>query len=101
MPIYEYKCTGCSSRFELKQSFNDEPRASCPQCGGRAIRVFFPVPIHFKGSGFYVTDNGGYHSSSSYNNSDSENNGKKVVGTSYEPGEAKKDSTRDNTDETS
>lgn len=100
MPIYEYECTGCSSRFELKQSFNDEPKASCPQCGGRAIRVFFPVPIHFKGSGFYVTDNGGYHSNSSPS-SDSDDEAKKVVGTSYEPGEAKKDSTGDTNDESS
>ena len=104
MPIYEYECTCCSSRFEVKQSFNDEPRASCPQCGGRAIRVFFPVPIHFKGSGFYVTDSGGYHSHSSQN-SDSDNEGKKVVGTTpgsgeadsskTDSGEAKKDSTEE------
>ena len=64
MPIYEYECTRCSSRFELKQSFDDDALASCPQCGGSALRVFLPVPIIFKGSGFYVTDSGGNHSHS-------------------------------------
>jgi len=56
MPLYEYKCDCCSSHFELKQSFNDEAWAICSICGGKARRLFFPVPISFKGPGFYVTD---------------------------------------------
>lgn len=56
MPVYEYECKVCACRFDLKQSFNDSPVASCPRCRGRARRVFVPVPIIFKGSGFYVTD---------------------------------------------
>lgn len=56
MPIYEYECTCCSSRFELKQSFSENTPVSCPQCGGKAQRVFSAVPIIFKGSGFYSTD---------------------------------------------
>jgi len=56
LPIYEYQCTCCPSRFELRRSFSDDSQVFCPQCGGNAQRIFLPVPIIFKGSGFYVTD---------------------------------------------
>ena len=56
MPTYEYECTACGDRFELRQGFNDEPVSTCPSCQGRCRRVLFPAPIIFKGSGFYVTD---------------------------------------------
>jgi len=56
LPIYEYECTCCPSRFELKRSFTDDSPVSCPQCGGKVRRIFSPLPIIFKGSGFYVTD---------------------------------------------
>ncbi len=56
MPIYEYKCERCSACFEVKQSFKDKPLVVCHVCGGEARRIFRPVPIVFKGSGFYVTD---------------------------------------------
>ena len=62
MPIYEFECTCCPSRFELKRSFHDENPVSCPQCGGKARRRFSSVPIIFKGSGFYVTDSKGSQS---------------------------------------
>jgi putative FmdB family regulatory protein len=58
MPIYEYECTLCHSRFERRQGFNEEPVSICPKCQGNAQRVFHPVPILFKGSGFYSTDHG-------------------------------------------
>ena len=61
MPIYEYECTCCSARFELKQSFSEEASACCPRCGSTARRIFSPTPIIFKGSGFYSTDHGGNH----------------------------------------
>src|SRR5512136_1951531 len=56
LPVYEFECTCCPSRFELKRSFNDEEPVYCPRCGGKARKLFSPVPIIFKGSGFYVTD---------------------------------------------
>ena len=56
MPIYEYQCTRCSFRFELKQSFSENTPVSCPRCGGGAQRIFSPVALIFKGSGFYITD---------------------------------------------
>ncbi len=56
MPVYQYKCTCCDHEFDLKQSFDDESTAPCPKCHNGARRLFRPVPIIFKGSGFYVTD---------------------------------------------
>ncbi len=56
MPIYEYECGACHFRFERKQRFDEEPVGICPQCQGKARRVFHSVPIIFKGSGFYITD---------------------------------------------
>jgi len=56
VPIYEYECTKCSSRFELKKRFGENSGASCPHCQGKARRVFSAVLIFFKGPGFYVTD---------------------------------------------
>ena len=56
MPIYQYHCPTCNNTFEAKQSFHDTSNVSCPKCNNGARRVFSPVPIIFKGSGFYVTD---------------------------------------------
>jgi len=56
MPIYEYQCRNCKMRFELRQSFDDKSIAVCPSCNGIAHRLFSPVPILFKGPGFYITD---------------------------------------------
>lgn len=58
MPVYEYQCSRCRHRFEVRQSFSDEAGADCPECDARAHRVFSPVGIIFKGSGFYATDHG-------------------------------------------
>ena len=57
MPFYDYKCERCSTCFEMKQPFDASPKAVCHLCGGEAKRIFKPVPIVFKGPGFYVTDN--------------------------------------------
>ena len=56
MPIYEYACTACGERTEAKQSFTDPPLEECPQCGGKLRKLYSPVGIVFKGSGFYSTD---------------------------------------------
>jgi putative FmdB family regulatory protein len=56
MPIYQYLCPSCNHKFELKQSFNDDCAVHCPKCNNGAKRLFIPVPVIFKGSGFYVTD---------------------------------------------
>ena len=56
MPTYQYLCAKCKSSFELRQSFDDEPTAACPACNNIARRIFSPVPVLFKGPGFYITD---------------------------------------------
>jgi putative FmdB family regulatory protein len=55
MPIYEYRCER-GHTFEEIQRMADEPLASCSSCGAPVERVFHPVAVHFKGSGFYSTD---------------------------------------------
>ncbi|MBE9482185.1 MAG: zinc ribbon domain-containing protein [Chloroflexi bacterium] len=57
MPVYEYECSLCQFRFDRKQSFDEEPVAMCPECQGKARRILHSVPVIFKGSGFYTTDN--------------------------------------------
>ena len=56
MPTYEYACTDCADRTEVVQKFSDDPLTVCPSCGGRLRKVYSPVGIVFKGSGFYRTD---------------------------------------------
>ncbi len=56
MPIYGYRCKSCDHTFEIMQSVNDEPIKECPECKGPVAKVFFPVGIAFKGSGFHVND---------------------------------------------
>ena len=56
MPTYQYACTECEHRLEVVQSFSDDPLAVCTACGGRLRKVFSPVGIVFKGSGFYRND---------------------------------------------
>ena len=56
MPIYEYACTACGERTEARQSFSDPPLEECPVCGGKLRKLYSPVGIVFKGSGFYATD---------------------------------------------
>lgn len=56
MPIYEYACTACGERTEARQSFTDPPLEECPVCGGKLRKLYSPVGIVFKGSGFYATD---------------------------------------------
>ena len=59
MPTYEYACTECGDRTEVVQSIFDESPTTCTVCGGRLRKVFSPVGIVFKGSGFYRTDSRG------------------------------------------
>jgi putative FmdB family regulatory protein len=57
MPIYTYQCENCGVRFERQQSFSEPALTRCPECNKKALRkVYTPVGIVFKGSGFYSTD---------------------------------------------
>lgn len=58
MPIYTYRCENCGVQFDRRQKFDDEPLRICPECQTETLRkVYLPVGIVFKGSGFYATDN--------------------------------------------
>jgi putative FmdB family regulatory protein len=57
MPIYEYRCEN-GHLFEVLQKITDDPVTACETCEAPVQRVFHPVAVHFKGSGFYNTDYG-------------------------------------------
>ena len=57
MPVYEYRCEN-GHQFEVTQRMSDDPVTACPTCGASVKRVFHPIAVHFKGSGFYTTDYG-------------------------------------------
>jgi putative FmdB family regulatory protein len=58
MPVYSYRCENCGVQFDRRQKFTDKSLTKCPECGDKSLRKLFqPVGIVFKGSGFYVTDN--------------------------------------------
>ena len=57
MPLYEYECEACGTRFERIQKFSDPPVDRCPDCGEQKVRKLVSSPaIQFKGSGFYIND---------------------------------------------
>jgi putative FmdB family regulatory protein len=87
VPIYEYRCPD-GHEFEVVQRMTDDPVTTCEVCGKPVERVFRPVAVHFKGSGFYTTDyarkgkeaaksDGGSESKPSEKKSDSKDSGKK------------------------
>ena len=57
MPTYEYRCKK-GHDFEVMQRMSDDPVAECEVCGAPVQRVFSPIAVHFKGTGFYSTDYG-------------------------------------------
>lgn len=83
MPIYEYRCAK-GHQFEVIQSMADDPVTECEECGASVERVFHPIAVHFKGSGFYTTDyakkgsadNSGESKSDSGSKSDSDSGSK-------------------------
>jgi putative FmdB family regulatory protein len=81
MPIYTYRCENCGVQFDRHQSFTDQPLTRCPECTKKTLRkVYLPVGIVFKGSGFYSTDHrspSGANRPSSSEKSNSEKSGEK------------------------
>jgi putative FmdB family regulatory protein len=64
VPLYEYECRKCHHRFERIQQFSDKPVRRCPKCKtGRVEKLISSPAVHFKGTGWYVTDYGGKKSS--------------------------------------
>lgn len=78
MPIYEYECKECGQRFEKMQPVTAEPLTECINCGkGPVRRVFHPVGVIFKGSGWYINDS---RKSTSSDSSDSKSDGAAAAG---------------------
>ena len=59
MPTYEYRCKSCGKTHEIEHGFHDKRPTKCPSCGGELVRVFHPIGLVFKGSGFHKTDYAG------------------------------------------
>ena len=93
MPTYEYECKKCGERFDVVQSFSDEPlKRHKGGCGGSVKKVFGAVGISFKGSGFYKNDSRPSSSSTS-SSSSSSSESKPETKTETKPTEKKSDST--------
>ena len=90
MPIYEYACTACGERTEAKQAFADPPLTECPHCGGSLRKLYSPVGIVFKGSGFYSTDAKKKSSSSTSSTGDTKTTTSDKTETKSEPKKAEK-----------
>jgi putative FmdB family regulatory protein len=56
MPLYEYACEKCGKVFEVIEKFSDQPLTVHAECGGKVERLLSAPALHFKGSGFYITD---------------------------------------------
>ena len=83
MPVYEYRCKNCGDQFEIQQSFSDDALSVCAKCDGELRKVFSPVGISFKGSGFYKTDNrSGSSKGSGGSSSDKESSSSSTDGSS-------------------
>jgi putative FmdB family regulatory protein len=56
LPLYEYECARCHTRFEKIEKFGARQTRKCIKCGARAQRLVAAPAIQFKGAGWYVTD---------------------------------------------
>ena len=92
MPIYEYRCEN-GHTFEVMQSMSDDTLSSCTTCNASVQRVFHPVAVHFKGSGFYNTDYGKKKAGASSSDSGSKSDGKPAASSdSKSPSDSKSSS---------
>lgn len=92
MPIYEYECLTCSTTFEKRQSFTDEPKAECPNGHWETRRILAAPAIVFKGSGFYINDSRNGNSSGQNGHSKSKSTDSKAESKSDSKVEATGDS---------
>jgi putative FmdB family regulatory protein len=76
MPVYGYRCEN-GHTFEVTQRMSDDPITTCEVCGAPVQRVFHPVAVHFKGSGFYTTDYGRKKGSGAETGAKKDSDGKK------------------------
>jgi len=98
MPLYEYQCEACNSRFERIQKFSDPPIETCPACGKGPVRKLLSSPaIQFKGSGWYITDYAKKSSSEGGSTGSSDKTGEKKTETKTDSGTKSDTSTSSST----
>jgi len=90
MPLYEYECEACGTRFEQIRKFSDPPVETCPACGGIIHKLISLPAFQFKGTGWYVTDYARKGQNAENNGKSAENNGKSSDAS--EPGQRDKSS---------
>jgi putative FmdB family regulatory protein len=98
MPIYEYRCEN-GHTFEVTQRMTDEPLTMHEECGAPVQRVFHPVAVHFKGSGFYNTDYGKKSRGAASSNSESSSGSDNSSSSSSSSSEAKSSSSSAKSDD--
>jgi putative FmdB family regulatory protein len=104
VPTYQYACTSCGEQLEAVQRFSDDPLTVCPACGGALRKVFSPVGIVFKGSGFYRTDSrkstvpSGDKSNGDKRNGDKSGDKDKVTSKANGSGDSSSSSTKSSSD---
>ncbi len=94
MPIYSYKCSKCGKVFDKFQKPGSNGKVLCEYCDGEAIRIFSPVGIIFKGSGFYKTDYGNPNSVTQASKKKEKAKEEKDSKTDNKPKSSSKDSTK-------
>ena len=53
MPLYEYKCGRCKTKFDKRKPLQNREFAICPKCGNLAGKIMSVVNHSF---GFRLTD---------------------------------------------
>ncbi len=90
MPIYLYRCENCGMQLEKQQKFSDQPLTRCPECGKKALKkIYQPVGIVFKGSGFYATDHHSPSGQSPAKSDEKKDKPERKSETGTEPGKGK------------
>jgi putative FmdB family regulatory protein len=56
MPTYTYRCDACGHQFDKFQRISESALTECPECQDQLRKVYHPVGVVFKGSGWYITD---------------------------------------------
>ena len=85
MPLYEYECLECGAVLEKIQKFSDPPLTTREKCGGMLERLLSPPAIHFKGSGWYVSDYARKSGSAGSETSSPQESGKKSESSTASP----------------
>jgi len=97
MPIYEYRCKK-GHTFEVTQRMVDDAITECATCGAPVQRVFHPVAVHFKGSGFYTTDYGKKKGKGAKESGSSESNSNSDSDTKSSDSKSKESKSKDSSD---